>query len=293
MTSGGRFRNSGSPKRVLAPNFNVALLSGTAMEPEPALPESATRSAKRGRFSKLQIAGFVSAILLLAVIVVLVFTSLSSSKVEWLTPAQFSRRTQPGPFTTFKQKVRNLAAPVWGHFRRAPSQITINSTLLTCSSTAAERIALGTPATTNANGMRAWILTSAESSTLLQQFKTNFGAVLLGSPGIMTLNGGQARVVVAGNAAAAVPGTGVTIDLIPKIVSGSVKLTMAATSIENAVPSGNSQSVKTNFAVACQAVIPNGGSLILDDGPPKDGSANRYWLIISPRVWNPVDKPTK
>jgi len=98
------------------------------------MPEYVTRSAERGRFSSLQVAGFVSAILLLAVIVVLVFTSLSASKVEWLTPAELARRTQPGPFTAFKQKVRNLTAPVRRRFQRAPSQITINSTLLTCSS---------------------------------------------------------------------------------------------------------------------------------------------------------------
>ncbi len=259
------------------------------MEPKPVLPESATHSNKRRRFSKLQIAGFVSAILLLVVILVLVFTSLSASKVVWLTPAELARSTQPGPFTTFKQKVRNLAGPLWHRLRRTPRQITISSSLLTISSTTVKQISLGSPATTNANGMRAWILTPTESTELQQQLKTNSGAILLGNPSIMTLNGGQARLVV-GNTAAMVgtPRTATTVDLIPKVVSGAVKVTIAATSIENAMPSGNAQAVKTNFAVACQAVIPNGGSLVLDSGSPKDGSTNSYWLIVSPRVWIPT-----
>jgi hypothetical protein len=234
----------------------------------------------------MQIAGFVSAILLLVVIVVVVFTTLSATKVVWLTPAELARSTQPGPLTTFKQKVRNLAGPLWHRFRRTPPQITISSSLLIISSTAAEQIGLGSPATTNANGMRAWILTPTESTELQRQLKTNSGTILLGNSSVMTLNRGQTRVVV-GNTGAMVgtPRTATTVDLIPKVVSGAVKVTIAATSIETVVPSGNAQSVKTNFAVACQAVIPNGGSLVLDSGSPKDGNTNRYWLIVSPRVW--------
>jgi hypothetical protein len=244
------------------------------------------RSTQRERFSKLQIVGLVSAILLLAMTVVLVMTTMSTRKVVWLTPAQLARSTQPGPFDTFKQKVKNVLGPVWRRFRRAPSQIVITSSLLIHASTNAESFGLAAPATTNANGMRAWILGATESSALQQRLKTNSAASVLGSPGIMTFNGSPARVVV-GSAAPAVgvPGTGVTIDLIPKVVSGSVKLTVAAASIAGAGPSRNLSSVKTKFAAACQAVIPNGGSLVLDGGPPPDGGDNRYWLIVSPRVW--------
>jgi type II secretory pathway component GspD/PulD (secretin) len=155
----------------------------------------------------------------------------------------------------------------------------------------AETFGLAAPTTTNANGMRAWILGATESRALQQRLKTNSAASLLGSPGIATFNGFPARVVV-GSAAptVGVPGTGVTIDLIPKVVSGSVKLTVSAASIEVAGPSRNAPSVKTNFAAACQAVIPNGGSLVLDGGPPPDGGDNRYWLIVSPRVWIPTGK---
>ena len=261
------------------------------MEPKRVLPESAASSSKRQRFSRVQVVGLVTAILLLVVIVVLIFTSLSSSKVIWLTPAELARSTQPGPLTTFKQKVRNLAGPLWQRVRRTPPQITISASLLTISSTAAERIGLGSPATTNANAMRAWILTATESTELQRQLKTNSGAILLGNASVMTLNRGQTRVVV-GNRGAMVgtPRTAATVDLMPRVISGAVKVTIAATSIESVVPPRNVQSVKTNFAVACQAVIPNDGSLILDSGSPTDGSTNGCWLIVSPRVWIPTAK---
>jgi hypothetical protein len=264
------------------------------MEPKPALPESAAHANKCKRFSKVQILGLVSAILLLAVIVILVFTSLSRSKVVWLTPAELVRSTQPGPFTTFKQNVKNLTGPVWRRFRRAPPQIAVSSSLLTLSSTTAEQIGLGRPTTTSGDGMGAWVLTPMESSALQQRLKTNSAASRLGSPSIMTFNGHQTRLVM-GNTPAAAGALQVdtTIDLIPKVVSGSIKLTIAATSTESAVPLGSAPSVRTNFTAACQAVIPNGGSLVLDGGPPKDGSANRYLLIVSPRVWKPVDRQTK
>lgn len=278
-------------RRILARRFGVPLVSGIAMESKPALPESTTRSTRLGRFSRLQIVGFVTATLLLVLTIVLVITSLTASKVEWLTPTQLSRSIQPGPFTAFKQKVRNLVGPVWRRIRRTPPQIAISSSLLTLSATTAEQIGLGTPTTANADGTRAWLLTPAESGTLRQQLKTNSGAVLLGNPSIMTLNGGQARVVV-GNSTAMIgnPRTGTTVDLIPKVVSGAVKVTIAATSVESVVAPGNAQSIRTNFAMACQAVIPNGGSLVLDGGPLNGGGENRYWLIVSPRVWIPSRK---
>ncbi|PYI87466.1 MAG: hypothetical protein DME26_06055, partial [Verrucomicrobia bacterium] len=87
---------------------------------------------------------------------------------------------------------------------------------------------------------------------------------------------------------------GLTTELTPKVVSRSVKLTMAVTFTELIQPPPDSvSSIRTNFTAMCQAVIPNGGSLVVDGGTPKDGGENRYWLIVSPRVWNPVDKPTK
>ena len=278
-------------RRILARVFGVALESGQAMESKPPQPESTFHSTQRGRFSRLQVIGFVSAIVLLAIIVVLVITTMSTSKVVWLTPAQLARSTQPGPFATFKQKVRNLMGPVWRRFRRAPSQIVISSSLLTLSSTTSEQFGLAAPTTTNANGMRAWILGATESSALQQRLKTNSAASLSGSPGIATFNGFSSRVVV-GSAAptVGVPGAVMTIDLIPRVVSGSVKLTVAAASIEGVGPSRNAPSAKTNFTATCQAVIPSGGSLVLDGGSPKEGGENRYWLIISPRVWIPTGK---
>ena len=94
-------------------------------------------------------------------------------------------------------------------------------------------------------------------------------------------------------AAVGVPRTDVTIDLIPKLVSSSVKLRIGATAIESPGSSPNSQPVKTNFTLACQAMIPSGGSLVVDGGSPMDGGETKYLLIVSPRIWNLADQPAK
>jgi len=264
------------------------------METKPALPESLSLPARDERRSTLRLGLVVVGVLLLALLVWLVFASLSGNKLVWLTPAELARSTQPGPFADLKQRVRNLAGPVWRRLRRAQPLISLDCKVLTLSSAALEKAGLGAAATTNADGMRAWIFTPTETSGLRQQFKTNSAASSLGSPSIATFGGGQARVVV-GNAGAAVgvPRTDVTIDLIPKLVSSSIKLTIGATAIESPGALRNSQPGKTNFVLACQAMIPSGGSLVVDGGSPIDGGENKYLLIVSPRIWNPADKPAK
>jgi hypothetical protein len=226
----------------------------------------------------------------------LVFTSLSGNKVVWLTPAELARSTQPGPFSAIKQKIWMVARPLRRFYRRNPPQILIETSLRTLSATTIQAADLGIPVTTNTTGMRAWILTPAELSAFRIHLKATPGAATGTTQSAQTLDGRQMQLqtvdllTVSGKL---IP-VGLITELTPKVVSSSVKLTMAVTFTELVQPPPDKVStVRTNFTATCQAVIPNGGSLVLDGGPPKDGGENRYLLIVSPRVWNLVDKQTK
>lgn len=266
------------------------------MESKPATPESPTLAAERGRRSALRIGGIAFGILLLAIFLFLVLTSLSGRKVVWLTPAEFARSTQPGPFTTFKQKVKTLASPLWRYYRRTRLQIRIDSSMLTLSAAAAE-IRLGAPVTTNANGMRAWILLPAELNALQAQFKTNAGALLVGAARVQTFDGSRAQLSHTMQAPTWGKPTTVlalTVDLIPKVVSGSVKLTTSVTYTEmTAPPPGKVFAVKTNLTAACRVFLPNGGGLVVEEASVKDAIGDIYLLILSPTVFDAQGNPIK
>ena len=274
----------------------MALVSRIAMEPKPALPESVSLPAKDRRRSKLRIGMAVVGVLLLALLLWLVFTSLSGNQVVWLTPAELARRTQPGPFSAIKRKIWILAGPLRGLYRRNRPQIVIETSLGTPSLTTIEESGLGAPVTTNTQGLRAWVLTPAESSAFRIRLKAAPGASTGTIQRAQTFDGGQMQLqsvdfrIVSGK----LTPVGLNTELTPKIVSRSVKLTMAVTFTELVQPPADKVStVRTNFRATCQAVIPSGGSLVLDGGPPKNGGENRYLLIVSPKVWNVVDKQSK
>lgn len=259
------------------------------------MPESPTLPAKGGRRSALRIGWTALGVLLLAIILFLVLTSFSGRKVVWLTPAEFARSTQPGPFTTFKQKVKTLASPLWRYYRRTRPQIRIDSSMLTLSAAAAEQIRLGAPVTTNANGMRAWILPPAELTALQARLKTNPGALLMGAPRVQTLDGNQARLSQIMQAPTwGKPTTVLTVDLIPKVVSGSVKLTTSVIYTElTAQPPAKVFAVKTNLTAACRVFLPNGGGLVVEEASVKDAIGNIYLLILSPTIFDAQGNPIK
>jgi hypothetical protein len=86
---------------------------------------------------------------------------------------------------------------------------------------------------------------------------------------------------------------GVTVHLIPKFVSSSVELTLAATSTEIGALSGQAEAVRTNLGVACRVLLPNAGGLVVDGGNAPDASGQSRWLIISPTAVDARGNPIK
>src|SRR5439155_7615943 len=133
-----------------------------------------------------------------------------------------------------------------------------------------------------------WVLTPEESSAFKFRPRATPGASTGTIQRAQTYDGGQMQLqsvdfrIVSGK----LTPVGLITELTPKVVSRSVKLTMAVTFTELVQPPPDRVSIiRTNFTATCQAVIPDGGSLVLDGGSPKEGGENKYLLMVSPRVW--------
>jgi hypothetical protein len=238
----------------------------------------------------------VLSVLLLVITLFFTLTSRPLPPVAWLTQAEMARRTQPGPLTRLKDKVISLTAPLWRRYWNTQPQILIDSRLLTLSAATADQTGLGAPVATNTDGMRAWILSSAELSGLLMRLKTTPEASLLGRPRAQTAAGTSARtffgntILVAGKN---VP-VGLSLEVSPKVRSESIQLLLAFTSSESvASPAANAAALRTNLAVACRVVLPNSGGLVVNGGLTNGLGGANYWLILSPTAVDARGQPIK
>jgi hypothetical protein len=253
------------------------------MNVQPEVPKPAPASPQR-RPLKLALAGIVVAGLVLLVIVLFLRITHAEPKLTWLTTAEWSRATRTGTFTRLKYKLMNLTAPLW---QRWMNRMTINiqSTLLTLSDEAAQQLLLPPPAATNADGLRAWILSPAELSAFKQLLKTNSGASIGSQARITTRDGSQAQVSVGDRLTAGTNSAfaGLTVDLVPKVAAGSIRLMVGVLSTGAADPASDPRTVvQTNFAAACRGWLPSAGGLLMEGGRAEKAAGTRQWFLIAP-----------
>jgi hypothetical protein len=239
------------------------------LEPSPPTPVRNRRRVRRFVFVA------IAALLLPAVLLIVLFPS--ESQVTWLTLAELAHATKPGPLTIIKHKLINLTAPLWRWYHSNRRSIYISSNFLILSTAAAEQTGLGAPTTTNADGLRAWILSPAELDAFRQRLKTLPGASNSFAPAFQTADGSPAQLSMN-------PPIGCSINVLPRAASHSVKLLLNATSAEIADLTATNITIKTNFAATCAAVVPNNGGLVLDGGKPDGTNSQSYWLILCPTM---------
>jgi hypothetical protein len=266
-------------------------------------PDPAPASPKLGSRAGLWIAAL--GIILTAIIIFSALFASSNRKMIWLTPADVAPVNHSGPLTQLKYQIKKLVMPVWKHFQRNPSLIQLNANILTVAQGADGQINLGPTEATGKNGMRGWILSPLQLSTFLQSIKTNIGVVVVNSPDVLTMEGMQARVqameMVPGrpdtnNSALNSPSipVGLMVDMLPKVAADSVKVLVGALSTSFAGRSpGQVPLIRTNLAVACQVVIPNGGALVIDGGKPENPYGTNFWLLICPTILDTQGRPRK
>ena len=235
-------------------------------------------------------------ILLLGIVLFFMLHVSPDRTLVWLTPAEFRQTTRPGIFTRIKYDIINLTGPFLRGFFRYRPQINIDSSLMAVSAAASEATDLGNPTATNTAGLRAWVLSPNDLQRFQRGLKTNPDAAVVSRPRISTANGIQAQLSVGQSAPAggkSIP-VGLTIEIMPKVANGSLKLLVRFVSTEKAAsPRGDSAFIRTNLAVSCQALLPNGGALVVDGGSATPASGTNYWLIVSPTAIDARGQPIK
>jgi hypothetical protein len=252
----------------------------------------------------------LGALLCAAVLVLFIVPSFSSHNFVWLTPAQAAQATQPGPFERVKMTLKGWLAPWLHRYYGLRPNIKIEAKLMVIPRDATMPGVLGAPIVTNADGTRAWILSSPELLSLRQNLNSNQHIAVQFAPIIQTGNGMQARMsmgqsiplgptnrqpVVAGRKAnASWINVGLSIDVMPQAVSGSVRLPLIITSTELAGPAITGGPIlRTNFSVACRALIPDAGALVINCRDVGGASPTNYLLIFSPVRVDATGKPRK
>ena len=263
---------------------------------EQELPERPATFRKRLRRTAFKLGIIASGVLLLAITFLCFHPTPTDGKVVWLTADELAKIKQGGPLARIKDKLMQWTAPLWNSYWNRQPQILIDSRLFTLSAAAADQTGLGAPVATNSDGMHAWILSPAELSSLLQRLMTTPEASLIGGPRAHTAAGSSAltflgdTILVAGKN---VP-VGLTLEVSPKVRSGSIQLLLAFTSSESvASPEANAVALRTNLAVACRVVLPNSGGLVVNGGHTGDLRGTNYWLILSPTAVDARGQPIK
>jgi hypothetical protein len=180
-------------------------------------------------------------------------------------------------------------------FRRNQPQVDIRSCFLRVQPDQVSQLSLGTPVSTNIDGGRAWILTAALCDTLRQRLKDLPEESSLVGPRLTTFDGGQAQIFAGANSA---PGQvipeGITINLTPTISDDSVQLlvSLLATEVAPRNPS-DPVAMRTNLDVACRALVPDGGGLLITPGGVMDATGRRYFGLVSPTAVDAQGRPLK
>jgi len=254
------------------------------------LPDS-TNMTGRGHQRRL-IWGLAATVFIGAVIgVVLTSPRKTPDRLVWMTPGKLAQTLRPGKLTLLKFRILRWPGP-WRWYVARKRTLKIESQLYTTPNESPLRIEHFTLCSTNAEGLRAWIIPPEEMLALAIECKMSPGVQALGGAAVTTFEGGQARVSSGSNPAGVNGFCGIMLDILPEIERGSIKLLLGVTATDwIASPSGTTVGVETNISASCRAMIPNGGALLLQGA--NRGSGTNHWMVISAMAIDAKGNPLK
>jgi len=222
--------------------------------------------------------------------------------------------------------MQRWVAPLLEPFLRNHPRIQLLSTTKNLPSVSNVRTILGEPISTNSDGSIAWILSPSDLEAFTQELKATTEAKTLSSSAISTRSGMQC-VMLSGTSVPAfvrVPpleGTqassiqpvsasstnsqgpskfidvGFRIDVTPKSVSGLIRLPLTASSTSQStwtITNGVAVPViETNYFVACRALVPNAGALVISCTVTNAAQPEYRLLIFAPTLIDAKGQPIK
>ena len=247
-----------------------------------------------GRIRVFKASWILTGAVFLAALVCLTFTSTHKTpeKFVWLAPDQLAHSLKPGILTQLKYKVLRWPGP-WRWFEGNKTRILVESTLLAVSSGNSLQVEHSILCQTNSEGARVWVVSSEELLPLKEQCKGSPAVEERSSMRLTTFDGGQGRIACGTSVAVGSQAlfSGLTADILPKLLNDSCKLLLGVTSTEPLL--STNFAVRTNISFSCRALVPNGGALVVDAGNSAPAAGTNYWLIISPTAVDAKGNPIK
>ncbi len=275
------------------------------MDAPPSSPESASPAPPRRRLIAFR---FALAVLLLTLslfaLLIIQFTK-PAEKVIWLNPKTAFRPALPASLKRLKDKLVSLPviAPFWQRHHPKQPLILVSAQVFNCSDPAPSLRAMGAPIATNANGMRAWIVSRGVDGRMKLPMVTFPEFTLLSTSNIFSSlrklpglsDGTESSSFIFTFATTALPET---IESRSSTQSPSasewtpansrpIQLTIRLTKREPVQMPGQGDSIfKTNFDSTWQAIIPNLGCLVVDCGNTTATNSEHYWLVANAQILN-------
>ena len=192
-------------------------------------------------------------------------------------------------------KLMNLVPPLGRVYLSRLQKLNISVQLYALTRDGESRTGLPQASSTNADGGRAWLLSVEHLKGLREGLRTHAGVAPLNVAGISTADGIHSTLSTGGNTP--VP-AGLTVDVLPKVRAGWVRLLVAAHYSEaTGSPSSGQAPLRTSLDVACLARVPNGGGLVLASAVPNSPTGTNLWLVVSvlevDAKGNPIKPPAR
>jgi hypothetical protein len=255
------------------------------MDTQPKINEPRPAPPLRKRVGRLRVVLAVLVVLSLAA-TALIFFQPAESEMTWLTPAAVQQAAKPGALKAAWYRFRWMIGSL-NRFLPASkkAQLLFSAKIYLFINSPFD---LDVPAAaTNADGSRAWIIPSSSLQSLDARLKLLPPSALLSNPRTQVSDGIRSQMSVGSTMIVdgkIVP-VGLTMDLFPKISKNAVSIVVSVVDSQN-----DASSIKTNFAVACAATVPDSGALVIDAGGT---GGNHYWLVLSPVLVDATGKPIK
>ena len=207
--------------------------------------------------------------------------------ITWLTMAETAGQP-PGAFTRLKFRILGSSKRLWSLYAAAHKQMSMEASFLSYPEDFPPHLPLSVQTFTNADGMRAWVLSAAEWSELKARARDRSLVAVR-----MTTMEDQESGAATGP---------MSVGFLPRVQHGKFNLRVRAVwagdtkSDSSSAGTASGWTTITNFALACRALIPNGGALVVDGGksPVAGGAqATNYWFTLSAVAIDSKGNPKK
>ncbi|HEX3797315.1 MAG TPA: hypothetical protein VH413_01335 [Verrucomicrobiae bacterium] len=257
------------------------------MNHETLLPVETTAVTKPQKRSRFRAARFAFVVIIIATISISFFTvrKRPAQQIVWLTGPEF-HQAYDGGWRRIEGKLPLWILRLWSRFTPKQPGISVKASLFTLSSPI-ELLDLGAAITTNANGTRAWILSSAQAKTLIDRVERTDHVDGMEHLEIITAAGSSAQIqsVTTSNFGGKPVSIGPIISICPRVSGKDINLlTEVYISGWSLPPSNTAPAPELKFDAACRAIVPKGGALVLLGGTDKDIKDGTHLCILSSQL---------